>query len=560
MALLNWFANALRWGNLRGNLEDQEDLWEELNTKIGEELLGEPDGVATLDANGRVPPDQIPAVALERVVVVADQTERFALTNDPEIGVQNGDWVKQNSDPVEVYIVTDDTELDNPSGYLLVFTASVSPVDSVFGRIGAVVAEANDYDASEINNDSGVAGDFVSDALDTLNSGKAASSHNHDASAITTGQLPLARGGTNATDAAGARTSLSVYSIAEVDTALAGKSDTGHEHSAGDITSGTLPLSRGGTNGTDAAGARTSLDVYSTAEVDALVATPGAHTHDAGDIDSGVLAHERGGLEADVSAYSGLVKISSGATSQASPGTDYYAPGSTDVDVTDGGTGASTASGARTNLEVYSTSEVDTALSGKANSSHNHAASDITSGTLAITRGGTNASDVAGARTNLSVYSTSEVDTALAGKQNAATSLSHIGVLNPSGNGNKFYGVNSGGTGAEFKTEGTHFIGPTQVTVGVTASATDSQGQQQLSVTSGKENVIWQFSTVGSGHVATLPTAVAGLSVLVINSGANALKLYPASGDNLGAGLNTSTTIAAGGKQIFTAYDATNWV
>lgn len=46
-------------------------------------------------------------------------------------------------------------------------------------------------------------------------------------------------------------------------------------------------------------------------------------------------------------------------------------------------------------------SYVDTGLAGKANSSHNHSASNITSGTLPITRGGTNASTAAAARTNL---------------------------------------------------------------------------------------------------------------------------------------------------------------
>lgn len=40
-------------------------------------------------------------------------------------------------------------------------------------------------------------------------------------------------------------------------------------------------------------------------------------------ISSGTLVHERGGLEADVSAYAGLVKISGGVTSQATAGTDY---------------------------------------------------------------------------------------------------------------------------------------------------------------------------------------------------------------------------------------------
>lgn len=41
-----------------------------------------------------------------------------------------------------------------------------------------------------------------------------------------------------------------------------------------------------------------------------------SHNHAATDINSGSLVHERGGLEADVSAFSGLVKISGGATSQ----------------------------------------------------------------------------------------------------------------------------------------------------------------------------------------------------------------------------------------------------
>lgn len=42
------------------------------------------------------------------------------------------------------------------------------PVPSVFGRTGAILAVASDYDASEVDNDSGVAGATVKDALDTL--------------------------------------------------------------------------------------------------------------------------------------------------------------------------------------------------------------------------------------------------------------------------------------------------------------------------------------------------------------------------------------------------------
>lgn len=46
----------------------------------------------------------------------------------------------------------------------------------------------------------------------------------------------------------------------------------------------------------------------------------------------------------------GLLKAASGVLAAAVQGTDYYAPGGTDVAVADGGTGASTAAGARTNL------------------------------------------------------------------------------------------------------------------------------------------------------------------------------------------------------------------
>ncbi len=43
-----------------------------------------------------------------------------------------------------------------------------SPVVSVFGRTGAVTAAASDYDASQVDNDSGVSGTTVKDALDAL--------------------------------------------------------------------------------------------------------------------------------------------------------------------------------------------------------------------------------------------------------------------------------------------------------------------------------------------------------------------------------------------------------
>ena len=53
---------------------------------------------------------------------------------------------------------------------LLAAIPAAAPVASVHGRIGAVVSVAGDYVASEVTNDSGVAGAFVKNALDSLDS------------------------------------------------------------------------------------------------------------------------------------------------------------------------------------------------------------------------------------------------------------------------------------------------------------------------------------------------------------------------------------------------------
>ncbi|MBK8078225.1 MAG: hypothetical protein IPK24_22450 [Kineosporiaceae bacterium] len=55
--------------------------------------------------------------------------------------------------------------------------------------------------------------------------------------------------------------------------ALDGKAATAHAHSAADVTTGTLPLARGGTGGTDAATARTALGLGSAAVVNAGTAS-----------------------------------------------------------------------------------------------------------------------------------------------------------------------------------------------------------------------------------------------------------------------------------------------
>jgi len=89
----------------------------------------------------------------------------------------------------------------------------------------------------------------------------------------------------------------------------------------------------------------------------------------------------------------------------------------------------------------------------------------------------------------------------------------------------------------------------------VTASTTQSQGNGVLSLE------INNVATVANPNdVVTLYGALPGRACFIKNSGANTLQIFPSSGDDLGAGLNASTTLAAGAHTRFITYDSTTWV
>ena len=57
----------------------------------------------------------------------------------------------------------------------------------------------------------------------------------------------------------------------------------------------------------------------------------------------------------------------------------------------------------------------------------------------------------------------------------------------------------------------------------------------------------------------TLPTAVAGIETTLINNCGATIDVFPASGDNAGAGVDTATTIATAKTQKYFALDDTTW-
>lgn len=99
-----------------------------------------------------------------------------------------------------------------------------------------------------------------------------------------------------------------------------------------------------------------------------------------------------------------------------------------------------------------------------------------------------------------------------------------------------------------------HQVKHISVLAGITASTSQSQGNGALTAD------VSQISVVGSANdTITLPIALPGRETLVINDGANVLQIFPASGDDLGAGVNLSTSLEANEVVEFVSYDATNW-
>ena len=91
-----------------------------------------------------------------------------------------------------------------------------------------------------------------------------------------------------------------------------------------------------------------------------------------------------------------------------------------------------------------------------------------------------------------------------------------------------------------------------KIVTGITASTTQTQGQQPLT------GLINEVDTVANVNdtVTMKPAAAATEPVRVINNGANTLQIFPAVGNDLGAGVDTAVTLAAGAMVSFIFFDS----
>lgn len=116
----------------------------------------------TLSLTGTLPLSAIPASAQERIVTVANEVARFALTSKQ---VQNGDIVKQTDTKI-LYVVKDETKLNGNDGYeeFTAGTASRAQYDingrPLTGRITGIDVTATDAGTNGYgfgwSNDSGI--------------------------------------------------------------------------------------------------------------------------------------------------------------------------------------------------------------------------------------------------------------------------------------------------------------------------------------------------------------------------------------------------------------------
>lgn len=93
------------------------------------------------------------------------------------------------------------------------------------------------------------------------------------------------------------------------------------------------------------------------------------------------------------------------------------------------------------------------------------------------------------------------------------------------------------------------------VTATITASTTQTQGQGALV---SEYNEVSVCANVND--TVTMPAALAGRRVMIMNNGAQTLQIFPASGDAFsGSAVDASTTLAAAANKSWVSFNGTTW-
>ncbi|UAK38458.1 hypothetical protein K8O93_01235 [Gordonia bronchialis] len=137
---------------------------------------------------GKIPSSQIPAQATNERYVVADTAARLALTTAQ---VQPGDLAIQMGNPGRGTYILNDTDPSVEGNWILLPNPD-APVSSVNGYSGIVVLGKADVGLGNVDNTSD-SNKPVSTAQQTALDGKANTSHAHSATDITSGTLDVAR-------------------------------------------------------------------------------------------------------------------------------------------------------------------------------------------------------------------------------------------------------------------------------------------------------------------------------------------------------------------------------